>query len=153
MKKKVVLCLTLTATLIVVVGRSAAQSAAEKKESEKRKQSADPDKSWRADQVEQLLRRANQPTTVRGKVFSVRVPEAKNLIVLDFAKSPRSSFKAVILASNFSKWGGGVEEFQKRYEGKEVTVEGQITLYSEAGVQTKGPQIIVDSPKQIKEAR
>jgi hypothetical protein len=104
------------------------------------------DKVWKADDVKGLTSQDGKDVAVRGTVMKVYVPESQRAAILNFGKDSKTCFKAVIYPRSFDKWPGGLDGI-KKYEGKEVTVEGKVSLFE------KLPQVVVNVPGQIKDVR
>lgn len=104
---------------------------------------AKPDEVIDASEVEKLKGLDGKEVKVRGKVHEVFVPASGGLAVLNLGKDFKSCFKVAIYKSSFEKFGG-LDEIKKMFAGKEITVEGKVTLYQ------KLPQIVANVPSQIK---
>ncbi len=52
-------------------------------------------------------------------------------------------FKVKVFSSKFANWHGGPDELKKKYEGRSIGVEGEITVYEDL------PEITVNVPSQI----
>jgi hypothetical protein len=100
---------------------------------------------WKADDVKVLTGLEGKEVTVRGKVVKVYVPDSQRSVILNFGRDPKTCFKAVVFARSFEKFGG--PDGLRKYEGKEVTVEGKVTLFE------KLPQVVLNVPAQIREAK
>lgn len=76
--------------------------------------------------------------TIEGAIVAVR--KTGKICNLNFSENWKKDFSAVIFASSFSKWSGGIEA---QYRGKKVRITGKVTEYQGR------PQIVVTEPSQI----
>src|SRR5207249_9273049 len=77
----------------------------------------DDDKSISDDEVEKLKKMDGKEVTVSGKVHEVFINKGKTAAMLNFGSDFKKCFKAVIYASNWSKWDKGVDDI-KALQGK-----------------------------------
>lgn len=125
---------------------SAAPAADDKdkpKDQDKDKDKESEGKTYKADQVDELKKAEGKQTSVKGKVVEVFVPNSGSLAIMNFGKDNKKCFKVVIRKKDFEKFGG-IEDIKKKYAGKEVTVDGKVTMYQSL------PQIELTVPSQIK---
>lgn len=96
-----------------------------------------------AEDVAKLKELDGKQATVQGKVFEVFLPKSGSVAILNFGKDHKTCFKVAIFKANFEKFGG-TDEIAKSYQGKTVTVEGQVKLYQGQ------PEIVATVPSQLK---
>jgi hypothetical protein len=123
--------------------RAAAKTAVKEKEAEPKKVAGEP---LSADKVEEIAALKGKEAAVRGKVHQVFVPNSGAFAILNFGPDYKTCFQVKIDSRNFEKFEG-IDSIKKNFAGKEVTVEGTVTLYR------KLPQIVVTVPSQIKMAK
>jgi hypothetical protein len=136
----------LTITLAALLAGLTAPTLPARQGSPQDKGGKSADKVWKADDVKGLTAQDGKEVTVRGTVVKVYVPDSQRAAILNFGKDSKACFKVVIYPRRFDKWPGGLDGIRK-YEGKEVTVEGKVSLFE------KLPQVVVHVPGQIKDAK
>lgn len=97
-----------------------------------------------ADDVAALTKLDGKSVAVRGKVHSVYIPKSGNPVILNLGADFKTCVKAVIYDRKFREWNLSAAEIGQLYEGKEVVIEGDVSIYKEL------PQIEVNSPATVR---
>jgi hypothetical protein len=97
-----------------------------------------------ADDVAGLQKLDGKSVAVRGKVHSVYIPKSGSPVILNMGADFKACFKAVIYDRKFRDWNLSAAEIGQLYEGKEVVVEGDISIYKEL------PQLEINSPATVR---
>jgi hypothetical protein len=96
-----------------------------------------------AENLNELAQYERKWVSVRGKVHSTHLVNSKKVFRLNLGPDCRTCFKGVIFQDAFEKWDGEVSGIKSMYEGKTVTIEGELRMYQGS------PEIIVRVPSQI----
>lgn len=101
-------------------------------------------KPQNAEEVAKLQKLDGKSVTIQGKVHSVYIPKSGSPVILNMGADFKTCFKAVIYDRKFRDWNLSAAEIGKLYEGRDVVVEGQISLFKEL------PQIEINSPAGVR---
>jgi|ERR671924_2278931 hypothetical protein len=96
-----------------------------------------------AGKLEDLARYEGKWVSVRGKVHSTHLANSKKVFTLNLGPDWRTCFKVAIFQDAFEKWDDEVSGIKSMYEGKTMTVEGELRMYR------GNPEITVRVPSQI----
>jgi DNA/RNA endonuclease YhcR with UshA esterase domain len=84
----------------------------------------------------------NETVTIADKVYSTKLIENTNMVLLDLGgRQPNQFLTVVIKGEDRAKFNGKPEEY---YKGREVTVTGKLISYHGK------PEIVVSSPDDLK---
>lgn len=97
-----------------------------------------------AEEVAKLQKLDGKAVSVHGKVQSVYIPKTGSPVILNMGADFKTCFKAVIYDRKFRDWNLSAVEIGKLYEGREVVIEGQISIFKEL------PQIEINSPAVVR---
>lgn len=101
-------------------------------------------KPRRADDVAALQKLDGKSVAVRGQVHSVYIPKSGNPVILNMGADFKTCLKAVIYDRKFREWNLSAAEIGRLYEGKEVVIEGDVSIYKEL------PQVEINSPATVR---
>lgn len=96
-----------------------------------------------AEHLKELAQHEGRRVSVTGKVHSTHLANSEKVFTLNLGPNWRTCFKVAIFQDAFGKWDGGVSGITSMYEGKTVTVEGELGMYRGS------PEIIVRVPSHI----
>lgn len=97
-----------------------------------------------ADDVAALQKLDGKSVAVRGQVHSVYIPKSGNPVILNLGTDFKTCVKAVIYDRKFREWNLSATEIGQLYEGQEVVIEGDVSIYKEL------PQVEINSPTTVR---
>ena len=97
-----------------------------------------------ADDVAALQKLDGKSVAVRGQVHSVYIPKSGNPVILNMGADFKTCLKAVIYDRKFREWNLSAAAIGQLYEGKEVVIEGDVSIYKEM------PQVEINSPATVR---
>lgn len=101
-------------------------------------------KARNADDVAAIKELDGRSVVVRGKVHSVYIPKSGSPVILNLGAEFKTCLKAVIYDRKFRDWNLTAAEIGQLYEGKEIVVEGIVSIYREL------PQLEINSPAALR---
>jgi hypothetical protein len=96
-----------------------------------------------ASDVKAVAAAEGKKVTVRGKVHEVHLSRTKKVLKLNFGPDFRTCFTGVIFAGSFSAWDGGTDGIRRAYQGRTVTLNGEVKMYG--GL----PEMIIRGPQDV----
>jgi hypothetical protein len=99
---------------------------------------------------EDIAKYVGQKVEVKAKVAGIFTKNAKFVALNMVEDFPKQTFQVIVFADKLEKFGG-----LEKYEGKEVTLLGEVSLFPKVPKEGKKQniQIILNSPEQIEMAK